>query len=91
MEYRKEYYSKNRDKIISNNKQYYKDNKEYKKEYFKNYYKENKEYINKFRVFKKIYKLTSKEDVINKMNNINIIKECPNNKVDNIIVSFNFC
>jgi hypothetical protein len=87
-----EYYVKNKDRIISNNKKYYKNNLEYKKEYFRNYYNENKEYILKFRAFKKLYKLTNKEDIKNKMNESNkpIIKKCPNNKLDGI-VSFNFC
>lgn len=46
-EKQREYYAKNRVRILENGKEYYKKHKEKIDEYYRNYYQKNKEKINK--------------------------------------------
>lgn len=49
-EYAKEYYKKNRDKILENIKEYYKNNRDKKLAYWKKYQQENKKHIREYHI-----------------------------------------
>jgi len=57
--YRKEYYQKNRERILKRQKAYYQRNKDKKAEYDRNYYQKNKEKISKRQ---KAHRKRKKED-----------------------------
>ena len=72
-EYKKEYYQKNKEKMLANMRKYQKQNREKINEIRRNYYKKNKESINheKRRQYMKIYRQENKERIQKTMKKYN--------------------